>query len=201
MFSARTITALHRELVLRWHRQPIDNPCQDFAAVVAEQFSYNFRLWHEEDIARSPHEPDSRIAEVKRTIDRLNQQRNDGIERIDDVVTQYLADHRIVPGPEARQNSETVGSIIDRLSILALRIYHLEEQLVRDDVDADHRDRVGGRLEICRVQLDDLACALDELWDDIRSGAKRHKTYRQLKMYNDKSLNPYLYQSRPRAAG
>src|SRR5690606_7307385 len=97
-------------------------------------------------------------------------------------------------------NTETPGSAIDRLSILALRIYHLEEQLERTDVTADHLQSVERKLGICLIQHEDLSNSLQELLDDIVAGRKRHKTYRQLKTYNDPSLDPYLSQSRRKAA-
>ena len=99
----------------------------------------------------------------------------------------------------ARQNTETPGSVIDRLSILALRIYHLEEQTQRDDATAEHIQSVQQKLAICLEQLDDLSASLCDLLEDIFDGKKQHKTYRHLKMYNDPSLNPYLYKAQQRA--
>ena len=98
-------------------------------------------------------------------------------------------------------NSETPGSVIDRLSILALRIYHLQEQAERDDVTPDHVVNVNRKLAVCRLQQRDLGRCLGELLDDIFAGRTRHQTYRQFKMYNDPSLNPYLYQTQKRMAG
>jgi hypothetical protein len=90
-------------------------------------------------------------------------------------------------------NTETPGSAIDRLSIMSLRIYHLKEQLDRADIDQAHIDKVSHRLAVCGLQFADLSNSLAELLADIYAGSKRHKTYRQMKMYNDPSLNPYLY--------
>src|SRR5690349_8538791 len=139
MIDFEQITRLHREMVASWHQQEVDNPFDGFLALVCEQFSYNFRLWHEEDIARSPDVGDERIAIVKQAIDRFNQQRNDAIERLDDWLTSELESRGVVAAADARLNTETVGSVIDRLSILALRIYHLEEQRNRVDASAEHR--------------------------------------------------------------
>lgn len=200
MFDVKQIARLHRETVVRWHRQEVDNPYDGLLGLVFRQHRFNFLLWHEEDIARSPDVPDARIAQVKRAIDRFNQQRNDGIEKIDDAIAEYLAQRAIEPRPEARLNTETPGSAIDRLSILSLRIYHLEEQLDRSDVSAEHLESVERKLEICRLQMDDLAQSLAELLEDILAGRKRHRTYRQFKMYNDPALNPYLYESGRKAA-
>jgi hypothetical protein len=101
----------------------------------------------------------------------------------------------------ARLNTETPGQAIDRLSILALRIYHMEEQLERADASPDHVSKVRSKLEILHIQHDDLAAALQELINDIFAGRNRLKLYRQFKMYNDPTLNPYLYQREIRKAG
>jgi hypothetical protein len=201
MIDVHRIVELHAGTVLRWHREPVDNPYEGLLFVVCGQHGFNFRLWHEEDIARSPDVDDARIAQVKRTIDSLNQQRNDWIEKIDDWITGYLVEERIAAERDAVQNTETIGGAIDRLSILALRIYHMEEQCARLDADADHIRRVNQKLAICREQQHDLAISLAQLLVDVRSGRKRHKTYRQFKMYNDPTLNPYLYQRDRRKAG
>jgi hypothetical protein len=99
-------------------------------------------------------------------------------------------------GDRAPQNTETLGSTIDRLAILALRIYHLAEQRDRVDASPEHREAVERKLAIALAQHADLSSAAQQLADDLFSGRKRHKTYRQLKMYNDPAMNPYLYQAR-----
>jgi len=189
------IINLHRETVVRWHASEPDNSYDGLLATVCQQHEFNFRLWHEEDIARSPNVPDQRIAAVKRAIDGYNQQRNDWIEKIDEALIQLLAGAGVLPRADARLNTETPGSAVDRLSIMALRIFHLEEQLDRDDVDQSHVAKVTERLERCRLQQADLSQSLAELFDDVFRGRKLLKVYRQMKMYNDPSLNPYLYQS------
>jgi hypothetical protein len=201
MINVQQIANLHREMVLRWHEQEIDFPFDAILGIVCRQHSYNFLLWHEEDIARSPDVGDARIAQVKRSIDRYNQQRNDWIEKIDDWITEDLQQQGIQPQERAALNTETPGSAIDRLSILALRIYHLEEQTQRSDASVQHIQSVANKLAICRLQHHDLSTSLSQLLDDISTGRKRHKTYRQFKMYNDPTLNPYLYQPQKRAAG
>lgn len=197
MIDVAEITRLHRETVERWHAHGIDNPYEGFLALVCQQHEQNYRLWHEEDIARSPHAPDARIAQVKRNIDQLNQQRNDLIERLDDYLIGQLAAAGIQPARGAGINSETPGSVIDRLSILALRIYHMEEQTQRREAGVEHIEKARQKLAILREQHGDLSAALAALLDDIFAGRKRLKVYRQFKMYNDPALNPYLYQTRP----
>jgi hypothetical protein len=190
------ITELQRETVCRWHDSGVDNRYTGLLATICEQHQFNYLLWHEEDVARSPDVGDQRIAQVKRAIDRYNQQRNDAIERIDEALLESLATGGAKPQQGAPLNTETPGSAIDRLSIMALRIYHLEEQAARDDVDAAHHENVTERLGRCRVQHADLAWSLGELIADLQAGRKQLKIYRQMKMYNDPSLNPYLYRPR-----
>src|SRR5262249_30049814 len=156
--------------------EDIDNPYDGLEAVVCRQFSFNFLLWHEEDIARSPEVSDGEIAQVKRAIDRYNQQRNDWIEKIDDFVTDDLAARGIVAAEGAKQNTETIGSAIDRLPILALRIYHLEEQRDRADATAEHVANVTRKLAIAFAQLADLTQSAQDTADDLYAGRKRHKT-------------------------
>lgn len=189
------LTQLQVDAVARWHREPIDNPYQGIEQLVCKQHEYNYRLWHEEDKARSPSASDQEIANVKRAIDQLNQARNDMIEQVDDAITECLAQAGVTPAGDAPINTETAGSAIDRLSIMALRLYHYREQLEREDIDAQHREKVGVRISLCEQQHADLSNSLQQLLDDIFSGRKRHKTYRQMKMYNDPSLNPAIYQS------
>lgn len=198
--SVDEITRMQEECVARWHLEPIANTysvngnVESLLAIACQQHQFNYQLWHEEDIARSRDVSDSQIAIVKRNIDRFNQARNDWIERMDDWITADLSQLSVTPHDGARLNTETPGSAMDRLSIMSLRIYHLVEQLSRDDADDSHFEKVNHRLAICRLQRQDLAQSLKELLEDIYAGAKRHRTYRQMKMYNDPTLNPYLYQ-------
>lgn len=199
MIEVEEVMELHLKTVDAWHSQAIANNYDGFLGLVCQQHIYNFELWHQEDIARSPDVSDSQIAQVKRRIDKYNQQRNDAIEKLDDAITEMLSAANISPKPNAKQNTETPGSAIDRLSIMSLRLYHYQEQLSRPDVESGHLDRVRQRIEMCREQQRDLCQGLRELLSDIFSGEKRHKTYRQMKMYNDASLNPYLYNSKEKA--
>lgn len=199
MIDVSEVLDMQTDTVAMWHVCPIEDTYEashgqdSLLAIARQQHQYNYLLWHEEDIARSPDVTDAQIAQVKRNIDRYNQLRNDWIEKLDDWITEDMERRGIKASPSSRLNTETPGSAMDRLSILALRIYHLHEQLERTDVDQSHRDKVMTRLAICRLQRDELSNALRELLADIYAGTKQHRTYRQLKMYNDPTLNPYLY--------
>lgn len=193
MIDVKEIFQLHEKTVCDWHVVEITNPYSGLLEVVCQQHSFNFQLWHQEDIARSPVADDPIIADVKRKIDKLNQQRNDWIEKVDDFLTQMLDDRNVQTLEGAPINTETPGSVIDRLSILALRIYHMQEQLDRDDADSEHHAKVSAKLDLCKIQQTELSGALQKLLNDIASGEVRHRTYRQMKMYNDPSLNPEIY--------
>lgn len=193
MIDVRKIVEMQCQTVARWHQEPIDNPYEGLFADICKQHSFNYQLWHEEDLARSPDADDAVIARVKRAIDGFNQQRNDWIELVDDHIAKILDENEVQLDETVRINTETPGSVIDRLSILALRIYHLEEQLDREDVDQQHLDKVRHRIAVCCLQQDELSNELQLLLDDMLAGRVRHRTYRQLKMYNDATLNPYLY--------
>lgn len=151
---------------------------------------YNCLLWREEDKARRIDVAASEIAACKRLIDQYNQQRNDAVEAIDESI---LATLEGVPrAPEARMSSETAGAMIDRLSILSLKIHHMREQTRRVDVDDAHVEACDAKLQRLVVQRHDLANCFDELMGEARIGRAYFKVYRQFKMYNDPALNPYL---------
>ncbi len=150
---------------------------------------YNNLLWDEEDLARRQDVADSEIAVNKRAIDGYNQKRNDAIERMDEVFLSALPP--AVPG--SRLNSETAGSMIDRISILSLKIFHMGEQLKRQDVSAGHLAACEAKVARLREQRTDLAACLEQLLDDCAAGRAHYKVYRQFKMYNDPTLNPCLY--------
>lgn len=190
------LTKLQIDTVDLWHREPIENTYEGFQKLVCQQHEFNYRLWHEEDTARSPSVSDEEIANVKRAIDKLNQQRNDFIEKVDDALTEQLCEAGVVPADGAPINTETPGSAIDRLSIMSLRLYHYVEQRDRDDADQAHKDKVNERIALCQQQHADLSNSLQELLNDVFAGRKQHKTYRQMKMYNDPSLNPAIYKSK-----
>ncbi|QDT11493.1 DUF4254 domain-containing protein [Stieleria marina] len=190
---ADQIVQMQTASVASWHHVDIDNAYQGLMGVICQQHAANFRLWHQEDIARSPTATDSQIADVKRAIDKLNQQRNDLIEAIDDALADQL--QHVKRSVEVRLNTETPGSVIDRLSIMALRLFHYLEQADRDGLKDDLRSTIVDRIAICQQQQSDLSTSLQELLDDLFAGRKQHRTYRQMKMYNDPSLNPAIYDS------
>jgi hypothetical protein len=149
--------------------------------------------WHLEDIIRNPEiDPKEGLA-IKRRIDKSNQDRTDTVEKIDDYFLRGFQD--VVPDKGARMNSETPAWLLDRMSILMLKIYHMKEQTERTDASADHIARCQMKLNVLLEQQSDMRKAFDELIEDIRSGKRIFKVYRQMKMYNDASLNPILYAS------
>jgi hypothetical protein len=181
------------ELVDHWHQASYQvSEDVDFKILLDRQHWANFSLWHEEDLARDPDATDSVIAQVKRNIDKLNQQRNDLIEQLDEHLLRHLQSI-VKPDTNTRINSETPGSIIDRLSISALKIFHMQEQVNRTDAAEDHRQRCQAKLHVLNEQRCDLGNSLDQLWADLLQGRKQMKIYRQMKMYNDATLNPVLY--------
>ena len=147
--------------------------------------------WHLEDIVRDPEiKPEETIA-IKRRIDKSNQERTDLVELIDSF---FLEKYKhIQVSPQATINTESPAWAIDRLSILFLKIYHMKCEIERTDVSPEHRDACKQKLNILLEQKQDLSTALDQLLDDIISGRKYMKVYKQMKMYNDPSLNPVLY--------
>lgn len=147
--------------------------------------------WHFEDIIRDPHiNPDEALS-LKRRIDRSNQDRTDLVEEIDSYFRQQYSD--VKPQADARLNTESPAWAVDRLSILALKIYHMAEQAERQDAAAEHRSKCKGKLDILLEQQKDLGTAIDQLLEDIADGRKYMKVYRQMKMYNDPATNPVLY--------
>jgi hypothetical protein len=195
MISANAIVSLHDELTATWHKTPqneTDQSGSEWLARVARQHGANFDLWHIEDEARTPGASDAELASVKRRIDSTNQLRNDLVEELDRALLEWLGPQHL-PNPAAALNSESPGLMIDRLSILALKIFHTGEEVHRTDCSQEHAERNRGRLAILEEQRADLANCLDSLWQETLAGTRRFKLYRQLKMYNDPALNPAIY--------
>jgi hypothetical protein len=199
MLSADAIIDLQDRKTVAWHQlsesgnqNASETEADLWLQAVARQHRANFDLWHIEDEARDPGATDADLALVKRKIDRTNQLRNDLAEELDRTLLQWL-DAQQLPNPGAPLNSESPGLMIDRLSILALKIYHTREEASRPAAEQGHAERNLKRLAILQSQRDDLAGCLDDLWRETLAGMRQFKLYRQLKMYNDPSLNPVVY--------
>ena len=196
MLSAELIVSLQDRETRAWHQVAAEapQPEADLLGLVRRQHRANFELWHTEDEARSPGATDAELAGVKRRVDRTNQRRNDLAEELDRALLAWLEASGL-PNPAAELNSESPGLIVDRLSILALKIYHTREEAARVGAPAGHARRNLERLAILEEQRRELAACLDALWRETLSGTRRFKLYRQLKMYNDPALNPAIYGS------
>ena len=174
---------------------PIHNPYE------RNTIDYNLYLkcwidtvqWHYEDIIRDPHIDPIEALALKRRIDHSNQDRTDLVEQIDTYFRQLYA--MVKPQPDARLNTESPAWAVDRLSILALKIYHMQEQANRTDATEEHRQRCRMKLDVLLEQQHDLSTAIDQLLEDYEQGRKVMKVYRQMKMYNDPSTNPVLYKT------
>ena len=172
---------------------PIRNP---FAAGTIESTLYHkcwidTVQWHYEDIIRDPQIDPVEALQLKRRIDKSNQDRTDMVEDIDTYFREEYKDVTVLP--DATINTESPAWAIDRLSILALKIWHMKEQTERTDASEDHLATCRGKLAVLMEQQQDLSTAIDQLLSDIAAGRKYMKVYRQMKMYNDPETNPVLY--------
>jgi hypothetical protein len=192
MLDALLIARMQDEMTEALHTTDgeleIEMGADGMMALAMAQHRANFELWHEEDKARAPEASDAEIARVKRAIDVLNQRRNDLVEKMDAWLMERLEQNDAGP-----LHSETPGLMIDRLSILALKIYHTREETQRASAMEAHRVRNKARLALLVEQREDLATCLDSLWAQVLGGTRRFKLYRQMKMYNDPELNPAVY--------
>ena len=174
----------------------VDTPIQNPYAAGIEKDLYlkcwiDTVQWHFEDIIRDPDIDPAAALVLKRRIDRSNQDRTDLVERIDSYFLTRYKDVAVLP--QATINTESPAWAVDRLSILALKIYHMREQAERTDADADHVARCRQKLQVLLEQRKDLSTAIDQLLEDIEAGRKYMKVYKQMKMYNDEDTNPVLY--------
>jgi hypothetical protein len=198
--DASSVMHLHDAALLRQARAAgdADDIDDDYGVshvlwhAIAANHRYNCLLWDEEDKARRTDVDAAEIAASKRLIDRYNQRRNDAVEVVDETILAYLHGKGDA-APHARMSSETAGAMIDRLSILALKIFHMGQQCERSDASAGHREACRVKLERLQLQRRDLASCLDRLLDEAARGQAYFKVYRQFKMYNDPTLNPWLY--------
>jgi hypothetical protein len=191
MISPQDILVLHSSKVENWHKEILLTHENLPLKFIEENHYFNFLLWHEEDIARVRDIESLRIVTAKRNIDRYNQARNNAMEKIDEWILNYL--HRNETDLKAEMHSETPGMIIDRLSIMSLKRFHMNEEAHRADVSLQHIASCTEKTALLDEQIDDLSECLTILLSKIEAGEIRFKVYRQLKMYNDPSLNPQLY--------
>ena len=176
--------------------QPINNP---FSKDKFEHLLYHKNWidtvqWHFEDIIRDPNIDPVAALTLKRRIDASNQERTDMVEYTDSYFLQKYSN--VIAKEGAKINSESPAWAFDRLSILALKIYHMNEEATRTGASEEHRDKCQAKLNILLEQRTDLSTAIDDLLNDIESGDKFMKVYKQMKMYNDDDLNPVLYQNK-----
>src|SRR3984885_6110709 len=192
--SSMKITLLQDRCTIAWHHEsPTVLPSlAGRERAGTKQHLANFELWHAEDTARTPQASDHDIARTKRFIDDANQRRNDLTEQCDVLLLKFL-NRQNLPAPGAELHSESPGLILDRLSILSLKLFHTREEIDRPGAPNGHAERNQERLRILTEQRGDLATSLDRLWEQVLHGRRRFKLYRQLKMYNDPALNPAVY--------
>ena len=198
MLFTKNANRIFRESIDDYHRhdnvdQPIANP---YPTGSIDHLLYlknwiDTVQWHLEDIIRDPQIDPVEALRIKRRIDSSNQERTDMVEYIDSYLLDKYKDVKTLP--DAKLNTETPAWAIDRLSILALKIYHMRSETERTDVDDAHRNACQKKLDVLLSQQKDLSTAIEELIADIEAGRKYMKTYKQMKMYNDPSLNPVLY--------
>jgi hypothetical protein len=191
-FNPDEIAALQTTLTARWHEEAPTATGAEFLLLVQENHLRNFQLWHEEDIARRDDLGSERVHQAKRAIDRFNQERNNFIEEMDKVLVAALKP--LEAG--APRNSETPGMMIDRLSILALKEFHMHEETVRADASEAHRATCAEKLARIIRQRGDLTQCVGDLLADVAAGTRTFAVYYQFKMYNDPALNPQLYQGK-----
>jgi hypothetical protein len=201
MLTAHECYAIFHRSIHDYHKidnvdTPIQNPYPigSFEALLYHKNWIDTVQWHLEDIIRLPEINPSEALLIKRRIDKSNQDRTDRVEQIDDHFLVHFKS--VIPKQGTRINSETPAWLLDRMSILMLKIFHMKEQTERVDAGADHIAKCQAKLAVLMEQKTDMQLAFDELTEDIGSGNRRFKVYRQMKMYNDASLNPMLYQKK-----
>ena len=204
-FDAQEIAARQTDLTARWHVVPPPpgglpaeagaKAGEGFARLLEENHLRNFALWHEEDIARRDDLGFEAVYRAKRNIDRFNQERNNFAEEMDQAVVAALSP----PASGCPRNSETPGMMIDRLSILALKEFHMHEETVRPEASATHKEKCAEKLARIRRQRADLTGCLADLFADVAAKRRTFSVYYQFKMYNDPALNPQLYRNTPKS--
>ncbi len=189
------------QAIVDYHKTDnVDTPiCNPYEQRTIEYYLYlkcwiDTVQWHLEDIIRDPDIDPVHALAIKRRIDRSNQERTDLVELIDSYFLTLYKDVEVLP--DAKINTESPAWAVDRLSILNLKIYHMQEQVDRVDTDAEHHKSVAEKLKVLKEQKQDLTTSIAQLLDDIEHGRRYMKVYKQMKMYNDPSLNPILYQNK-----
>jgi Protein of unknown function (DUF4254) len=191
--EARPIADHQLDLTARWHQTNPAAAGQGFLLLLEENHLRNFSLWHEEDIARRDDLGFEAVYRAKRNIDRFNQERNNFAEEMDKAFVAALSPRET----GCARNSETPGMMADRMSILALKEYHMQEETVRAGASAAHREKCAEKLARIRRQRSDLTACLAELMIEVAAGRRTFSVYYQFKMYNDPALNPQLYRNAP----
>ena len=190
MIDIDLILELQKNCIAAWHMEVILTQKELPWKYIEENNQYNFLLWHEEDIARIKDIDPLRMVEAKRNIDKFNQLRNNAIEKIDEWILTFLTAGN---DSELAMHSETPGMMMDRLSIMALKRYHMFEETVRPDASDEHKAKCSYKVSVLDEQIDDLADCLRNILKLLSLGKLKFKVYRQFKMYNDPELNPQLY--------
>lgn len=190
LIQSQDIGTLHKNAIIRWKATAVSLSETGFLRLVEENHAFNYQLWHAEDRARRDDMGFEFVYLAKREIDHCNQQRNNRMEAMDSWLYNSLnpADPASCP-----VHSETPGMMIDRLSILALKAYHMQLQVHREDVDQTHRDNCQNKLNVILAQQQQLMGCLQTLFNELINKTRTFKIYHQFKMYNDPSLNPELY--------
>ncbi|KTD33956.1 hypothetical protein Lmor_1938 [Legionella moravica] len=184
------ITNLHKNCIIAWKSSGIEHQHTQFLQLVEENHAFNYQLWHAEDRARRDDMGFEFVYQAKREIDTCNQLRNNRMEAMDEWLFHLL---RPANPAQCPVNSESPGMIIDRLSILALKSYHMNLQTKRTDVNDEHRNTCAQKLKTIHQQLDQLALCLGQLLTEVHEKSRTFRIYHQFKMYNDPTLNPELY--------
>lgn len=189
---------IFEQVIADYHRyddvdHPMENPFEagSLDALLYHKNWIDTVQWHLEDIIRNPEIDPVEALAIKRRIDKSNQDRTDMVEYVDSYMLEKYKDVEVKA--DARLNTETPAWAIDRLSILALKIYHMGVETKREDISEEHRAACQKKLDVLLTQQVDLSRAIEELIEDIEAGRKYMKTYKQMKMYNDPALNPVLY--------
>lgn len=190
LIDTDAIFSLHQQSIVIWKKEGLKFSQQKFYSLVEENHAFNFQLWQAEDRARRDDKGFEFVYQAKREIDGFNQQRNNRMEAMDEWLYHALKPSLAMDCPV---HSETPGMIIDRLSILALKAFHMDLQTKREEVEAEHREQCAKKLAVIHKQQQQLQQCLKEFIDQVIKGERSFRVYHQFKMYNDPKLNPELY--------